>query len=73
MQKIEDDKDLSPRTKRALKEKARIEELCRKIDIEIKHKQVKDKITPRNYFSGMFSFSQGSMGPSVYNSVENSV
>lgn len=56
MKKIEEDKELSPRSKRALKEKARIEDLLRRLEVVIKHKEVHDKLTPRE--SSVFSFSQ---------------
>lgn len=55
MKLIDEDKELSPRTKKALKEKARIEELLRKLDVAIKQKEVHDKITPRE--SSVFTFS----------------
>lgn len=60
MLKIEEDKELSPRSKKLLKEKARIKELFKKLDVVIKQKEVHDKVTPRESQS-VFSYSQASL------------
>ena len=44
LKELEDNKEISPRTKKAMKEKARIEEFLRKVDIIMKQKQVKNRM-----------------------------
>jgi hypothetical protein len=40
--------EITPDEKRALKEKLRIETLIKKYELAIKHREVRDKVTPRN-------------------------
>jgi len=47
LKEIEESLDLTPRSKKLLKEKAKLQELMKRVDFAIKAKEVKDKVTPR--------------------------
>lgn len=47
MQEIEDDPTISPEVRRQVKQKRRLEDLIKKMEIALKQKEVRDKITPR--------------------------